>query len=86
MTGSESNAFPGAAVSCAVVRGGRLLMVRAPAPLHFVVVMRMAWETGEPVAGDDASETRWMELEALTAAGDGGCATAARLPGAGKQR
>jgi ADP-ribose pyrophosphatase YjhB (NUDIX family) len=54
---------------------------------HFVVVvMRMAWETGEPVAGDDASEARWMELEALAAAGDGGYATAARLPGAGKQR
>ena len=147
MTRNESNAFPAAAISCAVVRGGRLLMVRrrhppnagrlalpggkveageplavaaerelleetgvrarADEPLtafdvieresdgrlrfHFVVVvMRMAWEAGEPVAGDDASEARWMELKALTAAADGVCATAAelaaRLLGAGKQR
>ena len=147
MTRIEPSAFPAAAVSCAVMRGGRLLMVRRRHPpnagrlalpggkveageplavaaerelreetgvraravepltafdviererdgqlrFHFVVVvMRMAWEAGEPVAGDDASEARWMDREALTAAAGEVCATAAevarRLLVAGKQR
>ncbi|MFN2332531.1 MAG: NUDIX hydrolase [Halomonas sp.] len=138
--------LPTAAVSCAVVREGQLLMVRRRNPpnagrlalpggkieraecladaaerelreetgviakaqepitafdiiehdeagrllFHYVViVMRMEWEAGEPVAGDDATHACWMDLEAIAAAGDV-CVTAAEvamhLLGAGNQR
>lgn len=140
-------AFPAAAVSCAVVREGRLLMVRRRNPpnagrlalpggkvapgerlaaaarrelfeetgvqamacepftaidviehdaerrlrFHYVVVvMRMVWEAGEPLAGDDATHACWMDLEALAAAAEDVCTTAAdvamQLLGAENQR
>ncbi|WP_416140615.1 NUDIX hydrolase [Halomonas sp. HK25] len=46
---------------------------------YVVVVMRMSWEAGEPVAGDDATHACWMDLEALTAAAGDVCTTAAEV-------
>ncbi len=144
---AAETAFPAAAVSCAVVREGRLLMIRRRNPpnagrlalpggkvtageclaaaarrelfeetgvqaractpftaidviehdaqgrlrFHYVVVvMRMAWEAGEPVAGDDATHACWMDLETLSAAAGDICATASevalQLLGAENQR
>ncbi len=61
--------------------------------LHFhyvLVVMEMAWSSGEPVAADDATHACWMDLEALRAAREEVCSTAlqvaCRLLGAGNQR
>ncbi|MFO8046844.1 MAG: NUDIX hydrolase [Halomonas sp.] len=139
--------LPIAAISCAVVREGRLLMVRRRNPpnagrlalpggkiepgerladaaerelreetgviagglqpftamdimerdeegklrFHYVVVViRMVWRAGEPVADDDATHACWMDLEAIAAAGEDVCSTAAEvamlLLGAGNQR
>ena len=144
---SDFSSLPRAAVSCAVMRDGQLLMVRRRNPpnagrlalpggkvepgerladaaqrelreetgvramsrepftamdvmerdsegrlrFHYVVVvMRMEWEAGEPIAGDDAVHACWMDLKAFTAAKGDVCPTALavalHLLGAGNQR
>lgn len=144
---NRAPSLPTAAVSCAVVREGQLLMIRRLNPpnagrlalpggkiehaecladaaerelreetgviakarepftavdiierdeagglrFHYVVVvMRMEWKAGEPVAGDDASHACWMDLEAIADAAGDVCVTAAKvamhLLGAGNQR
>ncbi|QTF91078.1 NUDIX domain-containing protein [Halomonas sp. BM-2019] len=58
---------------------------------HYVlVVMRMAWRSGEAAAADDATDVRWMDLAALDAARSEVCDSVAgvarRLLGASNQR
>ncbi|MFY0988931.1 NUDIX hydrolase [Halomonas sp. C05BenzN] len=44
---------------------------------YVIVVIRMEWQGGIEAAADDATELRWMDLDALDAAGSGVCETAA---------
>ncbi|WP_163557196.1 NUDIX hydrolase [Halomonas sp. NO4] len=46
---------------------------------YVIVVIRLHWRGGEPMAADDASELVWLDLAGLEAAGDDVCVTAARV-------
>ena len=48
--------------------------------MHYViVVVQLEWQGGVEAAADDASELRWMDLEALAQHGEEVCNSAGRV-------
>ncbi|MFP4137721.1 MAG: NUDIX hydrolase [Halomonas sp.] len=49
---------------------------------YVIIVLRMAWQGGVEAAASDATELVWLDRDALEAAGNEVCSTAARVASA----